>query len=101
MGSEDATSIDPFDTDYLLGVPEWGDDVSHVEQSDSIERLDRSTLPADRQNVTTQFVPGARRVLPGNAAANRKERRNKQNQRRKMYVDKQLKNPVGIRADYW
>lgn len=101
MGSMDATTIDPFDTEYLLGVREWGDEVGPTSQTDAIERLDRSTLPADRQNIETKFVPGARRVLPGDTASKRKQKKQEQAKRRKMYSDTALKNPNGIRADHW
>jgi hypothetical protein len=42
MGSEDPT--DPRSADYLLGVEEWGDDISPLEQSDAVERFDRSLV---------------------------------------------------------
>lgn len=51
MGTQDPFSVDARDTEYLMGIPEWGDDVSHVEQTDADELIDRTLLPAHRQNA--------------------------------------------------
>ena len=75
----------------LVGIPEWGDDVSHVEQNDLIEELlDRSLLPPERQNVVRQYVPGARKT------SSERERA----KRRAMYSQGNSGNPVGLEADY-
>ena len=42
MGSEDPA--DPRSPTFLLGVVEWNDDISPIEQSDAEERFDRSLV---------------------------------------------------------
>lgn len=42
MGSEDPADI--RSADFLVGVVEWGDDLSPIEQSDKEERFDRSLV---------------------------------------------------------
>jgi hypothetical protein len=50
MGTEDP--YNPHDTEYLLYVKEWKRlNPTPREQSDAVERIDRSMLPADRQAV--------------------------------------------------
>lgn len=47
MGSEDLTTmgINGFPhMEYLIGVEEWNDDCSSVEQTDAVEKADRRTL---------------------------------------------------------
>jgi hypothetical protein len=96
LGTEDPYNLDPRSTQYLVGVPEWGDECSHVEQSSALERLDRSKLDESRRRVValrpagTRTAPvkegpgrpattGAARGLPGT-------------------VDQRLVNPAGIRV---
>lgn len=51
MGSEDPYTLR---VDYLLGIEEEGDDTTPLEQSDAIEKWDRSKLPNSKVDV----VPG-------------------------------------------
>jgi hypothetical protein len=96
MGTADPSSVDAKDTDYLLGVIEWGDEISHIEQSDEIELLNRSLLPEDRQNVKSVRIAGGRReVATGAVLHDRKVRANK----RKAAMGAGFSaNPFGIRA---
>lgn len=55
MGSENPYS--PIDHQILVYVSEWGMPSDPLEQSNAIERIDRSMLPADRQGVTFQRMP--------------------------------------------
>jgi hypothetical protein len=48
MGTE--SPYNPRDYTLLVAVEAWGHDSSPIEQSDSVERLDRSQLPKDRRN---------------------------------------------------
>lgn len=50
MGSQDPYNPTRFVS--LIAVPDWGDDYTHLEQSDAIEVIDRSQLPMDRQRAT-------------------------------------------------
>lgn len=43
MGTEDP--FDPRSPDFLVGIEEWGDDITPIEQSDKLERFDRSLVP--------------------------------------------------------
>ena len=61
MGTENPYNIQDFQS--LVAVPDWGDDYSHQEQSDAIERMDRSQLPDDVQNVKVVSGSGARRKV--------------------------------------
>jgi hypothetical protein len=45
MGSEDPRT---GAMDYLVGVEEYGDDCTPIEQTDSVERWDRRQLPGGR-----------------------------------------------------
>ena len=80
MGTEDPE--DPKDFECLLGVEEWGDDVSPIEQSDKEERMDRSMLDDEARTAT----PIRRRSKRGRKSGRK-------------YSDPRLKNPGGIRAD--
>lgn len=80
MGTEDPEAPNVFDS--LVGVVEWGDDVSHVEQSAALERMDRELLDDDAQKAT----PTSR------ARANKKRGARR-------FTDNRLKSPMGIRAD--
>lgn len=84
MGTEDPEVAN--DCDFLVGVEEWGDDISHCEQSDAIERLDREMM--DDEAKTGKAI----RTRSGNKAKKRRGGRR--------YSDTRLKNPGGIRADY-
>jgi hypothetical protein len=46
MGSADPDSTRDFVS--LIGVPKWGDDYSHLEQSDALELIDTSLLEPQR-----------------------------------------------------
>jgi len=61
MGTEDP--YNPSDFQSLIAVPEWGDDYSPIQQSDAIERLDRSLLPDDMQKVTVIAARGGRKKV--------------------------------------
>lgn len=58
MGTEDPQ--DPIGSlQYLIGVEEWGDDCSELEQSEAVERFDRSMVPdADGQKATQLKLSG-------------------------------------------
>jgi hypothetical protein len=60
MGSEDP--YEPTSFICLIGVKEWGDDISPLEQTDAIERMDRSKLPAPtmRDGKPGKVVAGPR-----------------------------------------
>ncbi len=45
MGTEDPYSLSMKACDFLIGVVEWGDDCSFIEQSAAVERFDTSMLP--------------------------------------------------------
>ncbi len=47
MGSENV--YNPREFDMLVAVPACGHDASPIEQSNAVERIDRTTLPPDRQ----------------------------------------------------
>lgn len=84
MGSEDPNSVN--DAEFLIAVPEWGQDYSHLEQSDAPERINRALLPPDAQKATLIAPRGGRKaVKPG-----------KSNARRGIaeYTDPQLQQPV-------
>jgi hypothetical protein len=102
MGTADPNSVDARDTDYLLGVREWGHDVSHLEQSDAIELLDRSLLPEDRQRFVVRNVAGARRKVTPADVTNKKVAENKKRERmlsRAQIVDTRLINPTGMKIE--
>ncbi len=78
MGTSDPTSVDAKDTDYLIGCIEWGDEISHVEQSDALELINRSMLPDDRQNIQVLNIAGGRReVASASVIHDRKVKANK------------------------
>lgn len=52
MGSENPYTLEKL---YLIGIIEHGDDVSPIEQSDAIERFDRSKVKTARP---VEVVPG-------------------------------------------
>lgn len=56
--------LNPTDFEPLICVPEWGHPIEHTEQADAshVELLDRGQLPANRQNVMHEYVPGSRRT---------------------------------------
>jgi len=88
MGTLDPQHHLSYET--LVGVIEWGDDVSHVEQADAEELLDRSLLPPDRQDVVRQYVPGARKTSSDRERA----------KRRALYSAGNSGNPTGMRGEY-
>lgn len=70
MGSEDLTSmgINGFPhMEYLIGIEEWNEDCSPVEQTDSVEKADRSkmvgALPTEVVKVSGSILPN-RSSLP-------------------------------------
>lgn len=84
MGTEDPEN--PRDVEFLVGVIEWGDDISHIEQSDAPERLDRSLVDGD----------GAQAKPIVTAVGRRATRTELRRQRHSAEAQKSL----GIRADY-
>lgn len=106
MGTQDPGSVDARDTEYLLGVEAWGDDIGHIEQTEALELIDRTMLPAHRQNAQqVDFSTGRHNRV---SAKERKEQRKKRSKlkaqgqanRRKKYTDQKLMNPTGMRANY-
>lgn len=91
MGSADPYSVDARDTDYLLGVEAWGDDIESLEQSDSDELLDRSRMADDRQNVKRVSLVGRKSVQMSVLA----DRQRKHNRRVAA-----LANPHGMRINH-
>lgn len=88
MGTEDPGN--PRDFECLIGIKEWEDDISPLEQSDAIERLDRGLMDDEAQ--------GAR---PKETSMGRKMARDKKNKRGgRTFSDANLRNPMGIRANY-
>lgn len=76
MGTEDP--YNPIDFDCLIGVKEWGDICDPIEQSDAVERLDRSKLPEPilKDGARGKVVSGPRnqyRPMPQEAAKNHTE----------------------------
>jgi hypothetical protein len=61
MGTEDPLNPNAFQS--LIAVPDWGEDYSPLEQSAAIERLDRSLLPEQLQNVTVVQARGGRKKV--------------------------------------
>lgn len=115
MGTQDPFSVDARDTEYLIGIPEWGDDISHVEQTDADELIDRTLLPAHRQDaVKLEFGRNDRdqpRVAPERPRDKRakKEARKARTKgkakaidarRRSYHADERHADPMGIKASY-
>ncbi len=65
MGTQDRYEYEG--SSYLVGVPEWGDDCSPIEQSDAIERLDRSSIEDEGRTA----VPGPKIRVRRSEAINR------------------------------
>lgn len=100
MGTQNPNSTDANDTDYLLGVEAWGDDIDHVEQSDAIELIDRSQLPEDRQNIRVREVSGARRIPNKKGAKARKQKLIQKARRRAAFEADNHPSPFGIKTQY-
>lgn len=114
MGTQDPFSVDARDTEYLLGIPEWGDEISHAEQTAADELIDRTMLPPQRQQARTVTlgrstkdgaVEGGRDVRTKRAAKEARKVRVKQKalaqeNRRARYRDSQMPNPMGMKATY-
>ena len=61
MGTEDPGDL--RSPQFLLGVLEWGDDLSPIEQSVAIERFDRSLVhDAEGQKAKPMAMKGARQT---------------------------------------
>lgn len=105
MGSQNPLSVDARDTEYLLGIEEWGDEVGHLEQSDSDELIDRSRLAKNRQNVVAVDIMEGARDVKGRKAkkvaaqARSKKKALAQANRRSAYTDPKLRNPAGLRIE--
>lgn len=88
MGTEDPGN--PRDFECLIGIKEWDDDISHIEQSDAIERLDRELMDDEAQTAK-----------PRETSMGRKRARDKKKKRGgRAHTDANLRNPMGIRANY-
>lgn len=61
MGTEDP--LNPNDYQTLIAVPEWGEDYSFLQQSEAIERLDRTMLSDEAQTATVVQARGGRRKI--------------------------------------
>ncbi len=61
MGTEDPLNPSVFQS--LIAVPEWGDDYTPMQQTDAIERLDRSLLGDAEQKAEVIPARGARRRI--------------------------------------
>jgi hypothetical protein len=59
MGTEDPLNPNAFES--LVAVPDWGHDYSPLQQSDAIERLDRSQMSGDAQTAIVMTAIGGRR----------------------------------------
>lgn len=114
MGTQDPFSVDARDTEYLMGIPEWGDDISHVEQTDADELIDRTLLPAHRQNAVKidlgRNEGDQPRVLesPKTKRAKKEARKSRaklkgkaqDNRRARFGAAQNSPNPFGIKANY-
>lgn len=108
MGTQNPHSVDARDTEYLLGVEAWGDEIDHLEQSDADELLDRTQLPDNRQNAEVVPVGRSGKVRAAKDKRTQKEARKArakqkaraQENRRAKYADAHLKAPTGMRANY-
>jgi hypothetical protein len=105
MGTMDPNSTDARDTEYLIGVGAWGDEVNFVEQTGADELLDRSKLPLARRNAQAIDLADGARDVKGRSVArvNRskmiKDKLAAQEKRRREYVDPSLNNPMGMRIE--
>lgn len=88
MGSEDPEN--PREFESLVGIMEWGDDITHLEQSDKMERIDREMLDDEAQTARAIRTSSGRK-------ADKLKKRGKGGRR---FTDPQLKNPQGIRGEY-
>ena len=99
MGTSDPTSVDAKDTDYLLGIVEWEDDIDHAEQSDAIELIDRSMLGDDRQDIRAIRVAGARRgSIPAGVITDRKVKANKRRHAVSVGLSADNNSPSGLKT---
>ncbi|MET0742948.1 MAG: hypothetical protein ABWY78_06215 [Microvirga sp.] len=62
MGTEDPWNPNSFES--LIAIPAWGEDYSPLNQTEAIERLDRSQLPAESQNIKVIAGRGQGRAMP-------------------------------------
>ncbi len=114
MGTQDPFSVDARDTEYLMGVPEWGDDISHLEQTDADELLDRTLLPIQRQDAV-KLELGRHDADAPKIIARAKDKRAKKEARKRLSKKKgeaqdyrrarynaadAHPDPMGIRANY-
>ena len=94
MGTEDPLNPSAYET--LIACPEWGDDYSPLEQSDAIERLDRSLLAPELQNIDVKAVRGARRPVPVKGPDGRFRKVNPMG--RAFVLGEAISNPAGLRT---
>lgn len=64
MGSENPYTLEK---QYLIGIVEYRDDCTPIEQSNAVERIDRSLLP--QSDTEFKIVPGNGLYAPGRDAA--------------------------------
>jgi hypothetical protein len=108
MGTQDPHSVDANDTEYLIGVEAWGDDIEATEQTGSDELIDRLQLPEQRRNATvvpigTNESPRSTRSKKQAKEARKaasKKKANAQHNRRQKYTDEKLKAPTGMKTNY-
>lgn len=113
MGTQDPFSVDARDTEYLIGVPEWGDDVTHCEQTDADELIDRTLLPPHRQEAVKVQLgrtdkdapkvlerPKDKRAKKEARKARTKRKAIAQADRRRSYSGENHPDPMGIKASY-
>jgi hypothetical protein len=94
LGTEDPMNPNAFET--LIAVPEWGDDYSPLEQSEAIERIDRSLLAPEFQNIEVRAVRGARRPVPQKGPDGKWRKVNPAG--RAFVLGEAIPNPAGIRT---
>lgn len=108
MGTQNPHSVDAKDTEYLIGIEAWGDEISPVEQSAADEIIDRTLLPQHRQSaVLVSFATGGENRNVRDRRAAKQARKDKaklrfqsQEHRRSQFTDTMLASPTGMRASY-
>lgn len=108
MGTQDPHSIDARDTEYLMGVEAWGDDIGHLEQTDADELIDRTLLPDHRQNATkvslgrsgTSGPAKTRKAVKASRKERAKQKALSQANRRARFTDQKLHAPTGMKTAY-
>lgn len=108
MGTQDPHSVDARDTEYLIGVEAWGDEIGHLEQSGADELIDRTLLPEHRQNATLMNIgkggksrsTRTRKATKESKKARAKAKAAAQAGRRAKFTDSKLASPTGMKTGY-